>query len=119
MPRGRLWACPDASQSDPRRSSTRRETTMDFTAKLDDLQKRVADTKATIGAAAHENHEQLKQRIDQAQADTDRALDQAEQHATAAAGSIQADWDQTRADAKRRVAALQAKAQKRRDKLDA
>ena len=57
---------------------------MDFNKQLDDLEDRVEELKASVAAAARENHEQLKKRIDQtdaqmnkeaiaAQADVDRA----------------------------------------------
>jgi outer membrane murein-binding lipoprotein Lpp len=39
---------------------------MDFSARVDELQQRVAATKATVQAAASESREQLRQRIDQA-----------------------------------------------------
>ena len=66
-----------------------------------------------------ENHEQLQQRIATAQAETDRALDEAKQEATAAADEAQSSWEQTRADAKARLDALKAKAQRRADQVDA
>jgi hypothetical protein len=45
---------------------------MDFSAPLDDLQKRAAEAKASVQAAATESRDKLRQRIDQAQADVDR-----------------------------------------------
>ena len=52
---------------------------MDFKAQLDDLEKHVQELKASVNAATSETHEQLQQRIDQAQADTDQALSEAKQ----------------------------------------
>ena len=39
---------------------------MDFSARVDELQQRVAATKAAVQAAATESRDQLRQRIDQA-----------------------------------------------------
>jgi hypothetical protein len=58
-------------------------------------------------------------RIDQAQADTDRALAGAKQQASAAADKAQSSWEQTRSDAKARLDELKAKAQRRADQVDA
>jgi hypothetical protein len=46
---------------------------MDFSAKLDDLQRRAADAKAAAQAAASESREQLRRRIDQVRVDVDLA----------------------------------------------
>ena len=54
---------------------------MDYDSKLDELQQRVDDAKASVNAAATENHEQLKKRIDKAQNDVDRAAAEAKQKA--------------------------------------
>jgi hypothetical protein len=92
---------------------------MDFDKQLDDLEARVKGLKTSVSAAANENHEQLKQRIDQAQAETERALSEANQDANAAAQQVQSQWEQARADARSRVAALKAKAKRRADQVDA
>ena len=52
---------------------------MDFSAKLGDLQQRAAQAKAAAQAAVSESHEQLRQRIDQAQVDVDLAAKDARQ----------------------------------------
>jgi hypothetical protein len=61
--------------------------TMDFSAQLDALQQRAADTKVAAQAAATESREQLHQRIDQAQVDMDQSGKDAQQHAGQAAES--------------------------------
>jgi hypothetical protein len=53
---------------------------MDFNKQVDDLQARVEQLRTTVRAAADDNHEQLTQRIDKAQADTTRALTEAKQN---------------------------------------
>jgi hypothetical protein len=58
---------------------------MDFSAQLDDLQQRAAQTKQAAQAAVSEDREQLRQRIDQAKADVDQAATDARQDASAAA----------------------------------
>ena len=92
---------------------------MDFNKQVNDLENRVDQLKVSVAAAAKENHEQLKQRIATAQADTDRALNEAKQEATADADKAQSSWEQTRSDAKARLEALKAKAQRRSDQVDA
>ena len=92
---------------------------MDFNKQLNDLEVRVEQLKASVAAAAHENHEQLKQRIGLAQDDADRALAGARQQASAAADKAQSSWEQTRSDARTRLNALKAKAQRRADQVDA
>jgi hypothetical protein len=92
---------------------------MDFQAQVDDLEKHVADLKTSVAAAAKENHQQLTQRIDKAQADADHALDHAKQQAGDAADTAKSQWEQARADAKARAAKVKAKAQHRADKIDA
>jgi DNA anti-recombination protein RmuC len=56
---------------------------MDFSRRLDELEQRVAATKATVQAAAAESREQLRQRIDQAQQDAKDAQQRAQQRADA------------------------------------
>jgi hypothetical protein len=92
---------------------------MDFNKQLDDLENRVEQLKTSVAAAAKENHDQLKQRVGQAQADTDRALAQAKQQTSAAADKAHSSWEQTRSDAKARLDALKAKGQRRADQVDA
>ncbi len=51
---------------------------MDFSARVDELQQRVAATKTAVQAAATESRDQLRQRIDQAQQDAKDAQQRAE-----------------------------------------
>src|SRR5947207_2436229 len=72
---------------------------MDFSAQLDTLRKRVDDTVATVKAAATENREQLKVRIDKAQVDANLALKDVEQKAGQAGDKAQSKWAPAKADA--------------------
>ncbi len=60
---------------------------MDFSARVDELQQRLAATKAAVQAAATESRDQLRQRIDQAQQDAKDAQARAEQTAGRAPAS--------------------------------
>jgi hypothetical protein len=91
---------------------------MDFSAQLDALKKRVDDTVATVKAAATEDREQLKQRIDQAQVDADLALKDVEQKADEAGDQAQSKWAQAKADAAVKMADIKAKAEQRQSQLD-
>jgi hypothetical protein len=92
---------------------------MDFNARIDDLEERVAGVKASVNAAANETHEQLSKRIDKAHTDAGNALNQAKQDASAASDKAKDSWDKAHADAQARVADLKAKAQRRRSEADA
>jgi hypothetical protein len=91
---------------------------MDFSAQLDALKKRVDDTVTTVKAAATEDREQLKQRIDQAQVDADLALKDVEQKAGQAGGKAQSKWAQAKADAAVKMADIKAKAEQRQAQMD-
>ena len=54
---------------------------MDFSAKLENLQAKVNETVETARAAAAENRDQLKQRVDKAQDDANQAMGDAKQQA--------------------------------------
>jgi hypothetical protein len=58
---------------------------MDFTTKLEHLQKRTTETVSTAKAAAAEDSQKLQQRIDQAQLDIDMSLKDTAQRADQAA----------------------------------
>jgi hypothetical protein len=92
---------------------------MDFSAQLDDLQQRAAQTKQAAQAAVTETREQLRQRIDQAKVDVDLAAKDARQDASAAAASARSKWAQLKADAAARMDDLQARIDKRADQIDA
>src|SRR5262245_63289674 len=92
---------------------------MDVNELVNDPGNRVKQLKTSVVAASKENHEQLKQRIDTAQAETDRALAEAKQQASAAADKAKTSWEQSRADARTRLDELKAKAQHRKDQVNA
>jgi hypothetical protein len=92
---------------------------MDFSAKLEKLQQHATDTVASARAAADESHEQLRQRIDQAQVEVNLALKDTQQDADAAAEKAQSKWARMRADAAAKMDDVKAKIDKRADQLDA
>jgi hypothetical protein len=92
---------------------------MDFSAKFDDLQRRVADAQAAAQAAATESRDQLKQRIHQAQDDVEVAVDDTKQQAGVAADEARSKWAQMMADAAARREDIKAKIDKRTRELDA
>ena len=69
---------------------------MDFSAKFEDLQRRVADAKAAAQAAAIESRDQLKQRIHQAQDDVEVAVEDTKQQAGVAVDEARSKWAQQR-----------------------
>jgi hypothetical protein len=92
---------------------------MEFQHQIDKLEARVAEMKAAVHAATAETHQQLEQRIDKTQEDTDRVLDEAKQHAGAAADRTRNAWEQAREDARARAAGIKAKARSRHERMDA
>ena len=70
---------------------------MDFSAQLDNLQKRAADAAATARAAAAEDRAQLKQRIQKAQVDANLGLKDAKQKAGEVADRSHSKWAQMKA----------------------
>ena len=92
---------------------------MDFSAQLDALQQRAADTKAAAQAAATESGEQLHQRIDQAQVDMDQASKDAKQQADQTADRAQSKWAQMKADAAAKRDDVKAKIDQRNRQMNA
>jgi hypothetical protein len=92
---------------------------MDFSAQLDDLQQRAAQTKQAAQAAVTEDRDQLRQRIDQAKVDVDLAAKDTRQDADAAADNARSKWAQMKADAAAKMDDLQARIDKRADQIDA
>ena len=92
---------------------------MDFSAKLENLQAKVNETVETARAAAAENRDQLKQRVDQAQSEAKQAMENAKQQAGEAADRAQSKWAQMKADAEAKREDIKAKIDKRADQLDA
>jgi hypothetical protein len=91
---------------------------MDFNERLDELEKKVQQAKASAEAAARENHKQLQQRIEQATTEIDSVAAEAKRDATIAAQRTSDQWQQRRAEAQKRAAELKAKAQRRLDQAD-
>jgi dsDNA-specific endonuclease/ATPase MutS2 len=92
---------------------------MDFSAQLDDLQQRAAQTKQAAQAAVTETRDQLRQRIDQAKVEVDQAATDARQDASAAADKARSKWAQLKADAAAKMDDFDAKMDRRADQLDA
>jgi len=92
---------------------------MDFQKQLDELEERVSNVKSSVTAAAAESNEQLQAHIAKVQEDAEHELDEAKQHAGAAADRTKTGWGQMRVDAKTRSAELKAEARARRERHDA
>jgi hypothetical protein len=92
---------------------------MDFSRRVDELQQRVAATKATVQDAATESREQLRQRIDQAQQDAKDAQQRAQQRADQTTDRARSKFAQMKADAAAKMDDLQAKIDRRTRQLDA
>jgi hypothetical protein len=90
---------------------------MDFSAKLDGLQQQIAQTTSTVRAATTESREQLRKRIDQAQAETDRPARQAQQ--SPQGRDAQNKWAKMRADASDKMGDVKARIDKRNREMDA
>ncbi len=89
---------------------------MDYSSQLDGLQQQVADARTAVHVAATESRDQLRQRIDQAQADQDRAAMDAQRSAEAPASN---KWKQMRADAAAKMDDVKARMDKRTRQIDA
>lgn len=89
---------------------------MDFTSQLDRLQQQVADARTGVQAAVTESRDQLRQRVDQAQADQSRAAEDAQRSAKAPASG---KWKQMRADAAAKMDDVKARMDKRSVEIDA
>jgi hypothetical protein len=92
---------------------------MNFSARVDELQQRVAATKSAVQAAATESREQLRQRIDQAQQDAKDAQQRAQQRTDQTADRARSKFAQMKADAAGKMDDFQAKVDKRNRQLDA
>ena len=92
---------------------------MDFSAKLEQLQAKANETVAASRAAAAENREQLKQRIDKAQDDANQAMQDAKQQVDETADRAESKWAQMKADAAARREDFKAKIEKRAEQRDA
>lgn len=91
---------------------------MNYSERLDAIQQRVAAAKAAVQDAGRESREQLKQRIDRAQDDIDRATESARQRADQDGDSAPSKWAQIRADAAAKTENVKGKIDKRNRELD-
>jgi hypothetical protein len=89
---------------------------MDFSSQLDALEQQVAVARSGVQAAANESRDQLRQRIDQAQADQNQAAKNAKDSAEA---STTSKWKQMRADAAAKMDDVKARMDKRSQQIDA
>ena len=92
---------------------------MDYTDKLDNLQKKAADIAAAVKAAAAEDRAQLRQRIEQAQVDANLALKDARDKTQEVAERAQGKWAQLKVDAAAKMDDIKARAERRAVQLDA
>jgi hypothetical protein len=92
---------------------------MDFSAQFDDLSQRVAKAKTAAQAATSESRDQLKQRIDQAEGDLDRKVEDTKQGASEASAAAGSKWAQLKADASSRRDNVKAKIDQRNRQMDA
>jgi hypothetical protein len=90
-----------------------------FSTRLDELQQRVATARTAVQTAATESDAQLKERIDRAQSDLDRAGQNARQEVSEAADSARAKWAQVKADAAAKMSDVKADMDKRTRHVDA
>jgi hypothetical protein len=90
----------------------------DFYNRLDALQRRVASTMTAVHAAAAESDAQLKQRIDRAQAELDKSVEDTRRQLTQASVSVRATWAELKAEAAARMRDVKANIDKRMLQLD-
>jgi hypothetical protein len=92
---------------------------VDFSAQLDNLERRAAETAATVKAAAAEDRAQLKQRIQKAQVDANLAVKDAKQKPGEVADRSHSKWAQMKADLQAKMDEVKAKFEKRQEHIDA
>jgi hypothetical protein len=88
---------------------------MDFSARLDELERHVAAARSAVQVPATESREQLRRGIDQTQDDLDQAVKNAQQ----AAAGARSKWAQMMADAAAKRDDVKAKIDRRGRQLDA
>jgi hypothetical protein len=92
---------------------------MDFSTQLDDLQQRATEAKTSAQAAVSESRAQLRRRIDQAKVEVDDKATEARRDAGAAADHARGKWAQLKADTAAKLDDLDARMDRRADRLDA
>jgi len=92
---------------------------MDFDKELDDLRVKLADVQASVRAAANETHEQIQERIGEAQVKLDKEAKAAKAQADQAGDQAQDQWQKVKADAAARIAKTKRGIDHRGDQFDA
>lgn len=92
---------------------------MDFTERIDVLEQRVLATRSAVKASATESREQLRQRVDQAHADTHQAIRNAQHRADQTTAEVRSKWAQMRADLSAKVEDVKARIDQRNRESDA
>jgi hypothetical protein len=90
---------------------------MDFSARLDGLQRQVVQTKSVVQAATTESRDKLKQRIDQAQVESDSAARKGQQ--STQGHDPQNKWAKMRSDASDKMGEVKARIDKRNREMGA
>lgn len=92
---------------------------MDMTHYFENLGVKLDEGIATVRAAAEEDRQQLRQRIDKAEEDASLALKDAEQHVGKASAEARSKWAQMKADASTKTAEAKAKMNQHGKEIDA
>ena len=92
---------------------------MDMTHYFENLGVKLDEGIATVRAAAEEDRQQLRQRIDKAEEDASLALKDAVQHVGKASAEARSKWAQMKADASTKTAEAKAKMDQRGKEIDA
>ena len=92
---------------------------MDFDRELDDLRVKVADVQASVRAAANETHDQIQERIDEAQGKLNKEAIAAQAQADQVGDQAQDQWKKVKADAAARIAKAKRGIDHRGDQFDA
>jgi len=91
----------------------------DFYTRLDALQQRVATARSAVQAAGAETDAQVRQRIDEAQANLDQSAENARQQVSQATDSARATWARLKADAASKMSDVKANVDRRTRQADA
>jgi hypothetical protein len=92
---------------------------MDMSHYFENLGQKLDASMAAVRAAAAENRQQLRQRIDKAEVDANLALKDTEQAVGKAATEARSKWAQMKADASTKMAETKAKLDQRDKEIDA
>jgi hypothetical protein len=92
---------------------------MDFDKGLDDLRVKLADVQASVRAAGNETHEQIQERIGEAQVKLDKEAKAAKAQADRAGDEAQDQWQKVKGDAAARIAKAKRAIDHEGDQFDA